>query len=300
MSKLKFFMFLSFAATALLFTSCETTEDGETDPNVGPTITIDGSTELTVTAGDRVTTTINVVSTDERIASFSVIKNSNTIFTKDSDFDDNNAYTYAFDYQTLAEEEGTTITFGFEAVDRKGNRASRSLTVTVESGETDPDPIAFETFSGVRLGAQSNSSLGSFYDADGNEVFTLSAAGNNSAAVDLVFLYGEINKGTLASPSDETVPFVFDQVEGWSTVNTTELKRLTMTASEFDAIEDGANIIAAFNNGSAPSEGQRINNLSGGDVFAYKTTNGTTGVVKVNTIDASASGVVSFDVKAVK
>lgn len=180
----------------------------------------------------------------------------------------------------------------FEITDKAGQKASKFLDITTEDVNI---PIPINTFTMRILGSYQSPTGSSFASIDGN-VYTLAQAFANQGIIDFLYWWGASTSATLGAPDDDLAGQVFTGVNGlpnWSVKNGTRFKATTITASEFDALDDGAPIIAA----ATGADQTRMGTLSAANVIAFKTVTGKYGVIKVVSINTGAAGDITIDVK---
>jgi hypothetical protein len=183
----------------------------------------------------------------------------------------------------------------FELTDNAGNKTDYSLTVTGNFG-----PIF--SYSGILLGAQDNPSVESFLSYS-NDTFTKyfqADAFNHQADIDMFLFFENTpehpNMMTLAAPGSN-ISGIFTGAtapENYTTKNVTFYCQTTMTATEFDAIENDAMILAAFDQ---ENKYKKANKLDPGDVVAFWLQSGRYGLVKITNTAGAESGQIEFDVK---
>ncbi|MBW6458996.1 MAG: hypothetical protein K0B08_00335 [Bacteroidales bacterium] len=178
----------------------------------------------------------------------------------------------------------------FEITDKAGQKASKFLDIT-----TEPDITPIEYFSMKILGSYQNPTGSSFASINGN-VYTMAQAFANQAIIDFLYWWGASALATIGAPDDENANLVYTGVNGlpnWAIKNATRFKTTTVTATEFDALDDGASIIDA----ATGSDQTRIGSLAVGNVIAFKTVTGKHGLIKVVNINDGAAGDITIDVK---
>lgn len=305
--KKSIFSYFSYLILALLavgtLSSCGETEG----TGAAPTVSIN-PTSATIDVGQTVDFTYNVVSSEGKLEEIRIISRNVTRETI-TDFTNNNSHSGSFVFTGVVDDAGTTVTVTIEAVDKDGNRGSSSVDITVNEAV---DPVAIEGFSAILLGAQNNSSTGSFLDANTGTVYKIADARSNSALIDMAYLQGSQSNGqgaVIGSLRDASVEAIFS-TNGWTTRSDTRFRNTSLTPQNFDAITDGSEITAAYSGGSEPNIGStgdpregatsRVNKLAANTVFAFKTADGKDGVAKIVSVDAGESGSIRLDVKIVK
>jgi len=175
-----------------------------------------------------------------------------------------------------------------------GESSSVSFVVTVTAP---PKPV--QETGGIQLGAQNNSSIGSFFDPEqGNGGIMLYAAAKaNQSKVHIIYYSGTTNKETFSAPNDPQITQVFSDMSSWTTRNATVFKKTTMTSTQFDNI-DPANSTAIDNECTSGVFTSKITQLKVGDVIAYRSQTGSLyGLMRIAAIDAGGSGDITFDMK---
>jgi hypothetical protein len=216
--------------------------------------------------------------------------------------------TRVFDLQTSdttysINETTATVTIGFiamptagveritfEAIDKAGQSASVYLDITTENATT---PI--NTFTMKILGSYQSSYGSSFASLDGT-VYSMNDAYNNQASIDFLYWWGSSTSATIGAPDDANANLVYTGATGlpnWTIKNATRFQTTALTAAEFDAINDG-NVLATNASGADKT---RIGTLAVGNVFAFKSVTGKSGLIKVTNITTGAAGDITIDVK---
>jgi len=310
--KKSIFSYFSYLVLTLLavgtLSSCEPTED----PLAGPTITVNPES-AEVEVGQSADFTYTVVS-DKNLKEIRVIARSVTQQAI-TDFTNNNSHNGSFSFLGAAADAGKTVTVTIEAVDNDDNRSSKSIDIAVKAATIPIDPIAVDAFPAILLGAQGNSNVGSFLDANTGTVYRQSDARANAARIDMIYLQGSqtTNQGAvIGGANDNSVAFIYNNatsgVQTWATRNATRFKDTSLSEAQFNAISDGSQLNAAFANGTQPNndgvtnEGSksRVNQLTAGKVFAFQTANAKSGLVYVVSVNAGNTGDIRLNIKVVK
>lgn len=159
----------------------------------------------------------------------------------------------------------------------------------------------------VKMGAQSNTTIGSFYSLGQNKVYTNDLAAANQDTIDFLCFYehdvanNRINDITLASPgSNITGIFTGTTDPGtWTTKNLTKFQAPVpaITVAEFDLLEqDDATIPSYFDN-TVASGNKKAKTLAVDNIYAFKTHNNVYGLFKVISVGQNADGFVEFEIK---
>ncbi|MGB0885749.1 MAG: hypothetical protein ACPGR5_04930, partial [Chitinophagales bacterium] len=94
-------------------------------------------------------------------------------------------------------------------------------------------------------------------------------------------------------PSNSDIQASHTNVASWTTQNVTFIEESTLTVAEFDAIENVEDLPAVT------STATKIDFLLTDKIFSFETTDGKTGIVKVNSTTGSggANTAIDIDVK---
>jgi len=276
------------AVGAIMFASC-----GKDDPT-GPTVSV---TPVNADAIVNVETDLDfdyTISSNAKIQELTVTPNdgsiaSQTVTTFNGDFSATGTVTLTVPGTFSV---GNTIKVVFKATDDDGDEyaAETEVTITVIEDPNSGNPIT--TYSAKLMGAQSNATDGSFMDAETGTVYLSAAAATNQSLVDLVYYYGSTNYATLCAPSDPTVGGGTGNLSlcaSWTTLNATTLSTTTITSAEFDAMTDDAGFLS--------STGSKVTSLAVGDVIAFETADGKSGLIKVSALTTGSTGDITIDVK---
>jgi hypothetical protein len=152
------------------------------------------------------------------------------------------------------------------------------------------------------IGAQENVTNGGFYSVSENKVYTMDAASQNQAVIDILCFYEEANGNNIAiaSPgSNISGIFTGDSApENWTTQNTTYFTKTTLTTAQFDALaETDELIVTSYDTANAF---RKAKDLQIDDIYAFKTQAEAYGLFKVTEVAQGASGSVSYEVKVKK
>ncbi|WP_156140427.1 hypothetical protein [Sporocytophaga myxococcoides] len=299
----KFFSMMALAAVALL-SSCS----NEDDPKPAPSLDFVAGTGYTtgdVTLAPGSTLKVKWVANkgDKDMDKFQVTINNAYLVDYAPDGAGSNPYslkgsnqnTYQGEISTVVSSNvGNVETYTFTVTDKNGNSTSKSIKVTIGTVQTG----AIDTWTAVILGNENHATLGSFYDAEGNVVYTQAAAKTNASAVDFVFYHGQANGASMAAPSNTDASAVFTGLTSWATRNATKFKSTSLTQTEFNAVT-GANVLGEAATGATDTQ---VTNLSVGKVFAFTTVGGKSGLAYVSQLSGSftASGTITITVKIQK
>ncbi|WP_338812318.1 hypothetical protein V9L05_13030 [Bernardetia sp. Wsw4-3y2] len=311
--KKSIFSYFSYLVLLLLavgtLSSCG---DGTEDPSAAPSITVNPES-ATIDVNQSVDFTFQVISTESELSEVRIIYTGqpDQVFTPATDtFTDNNTrFSGVYTFTGMLADAASSVTFTIKATDMAGLTSSKDVVVTINEA---PDPIAYETFPVILLGAQANTANGSFLDASTSAIYKLAEARTNSALIDIAYLQGSQSAGqgaVIGSLRDASIEQVYSTSD-WGTRNDTRFRNTTLTKADFTAIFDGSQLTTAYTNGSEPSIGEtgdikegsasRVNKLAVDDVFAFRTADGKDGLVHVQQIVTGESGSITLNVSIVK
>jgi hypothetical protein len=158
----------------------------------------------------------------------------------------------------------------------------------------------------VKMGAQTNSTIGSFYSLTENKVYTQDLASANQSAIDFLCFYehvepSRINDITLASPG-ATITGIFTgttEPNTWTTKNLTKFQTPVpaITVEQFDNLDNYDATIESYFDNSVASGNKKAKLLTVGNIYAFKTQNNTSGLLKVLSVAQNADGYVEFEIK---
>jgi hypothetical protein len=153
----------------------------------------------------------------------------------------------------------------------------------------------------VMLGAQDSSTPG-FYSVDKNKVYTLDAAFNDQASIDMFCFYEESTGNNIALASPGTgITGIFtgtSSVENWTTTDTTFFCATTLTPDQFNAITTSDSlIVTSFDPTTAR---KKAKDLQVDDIYSIKIQSGDYGLLMVTAVTQGANGSVDFQLKMMK
>ena len=175
----------------------------------------------------------------------------------------------------------------FEITDNAGHKTDFTITVTGDFG-----PI--KTYTGILLGAQDNPSVESFvsYSNDTITRYFQAQAFNHQADIDMFCFYEDTpehqNLMTLAAPGSNITGIFTGATspENYTTKNLTFFVSTTMSATEFEAIDNDARVIAAFD---PENKYKKANKLDPTEIYAFLLQSGKYGLLKVT--DVAGNGI---------
>ncbi len=178
------------------------------------------------------------------------------------------------------------------------------LITSCEKEENEPEKLI------VKMGAQSNTSIGAFYSIGQDKVYTQEIAFENQDTINLLCFYEHdtinnyINDICLASPGSG-IRGIFTgetSVENWDTkrLTTFTAPAVEITVAQFDALNQNDAVIPSYYNNTLTSGIKKAKLLKVDDIYAIKTHDEIYGLFKVITVVEGADGYVEFELKLKK
>jgi hypothetical protein len=272
------------------FTSCEEDLLNEDEEGGAATISIDASADKTqVEVGEDIVVSYDVLISDNKLESIELREGDNLIGAVQDGFDDTRRDAGEITYN--ATEAGDFV-LSLYVVDNKGNSKTSDINITVlEAGGE------ISEFTAILMGAQSNTDEGSYLDANTGNTYMQSDAESNQSLIDVIYYYGSANKATFAAPNNELVDGTganaLSLTAAFSTKNATKFTKTTLDASDFDAIVNDATIVSEAD-GLSDSD---ATDVAVGEVVAFKTQGGKSGLIKVVELEAINTGTITIAVK---
>jgi hypothetical protein len=160
-------------------------------------------------------------------------------------------------------------------------------------GETDIDcggpcaPCQISTFINLVVGG--GSSIGYYFiTAQNGHLYKISEGNANQASIDLIYYWSAADAETICSPDDAIINTITSfGVNNWTTKNQTRFKSTTLTLTDFQNVTTKNELINAAN-GANQSE---VDNLHAGDVKAFVTHTGKSGLFYVVSRDLASSSI---------
>ncbi|MBN2776668.1 MAG: hypothetical protein JXR36_03450 [Bacteroidales bacterium] len=190
-------------------------------------------------------------------------------------------------------------TWFFYVRDQSG-RKSDTISITFHKNE---ESIygGIETISSIILGAQNNTTMGSFYSFSENQVYDIENAFNNQSKINLLCYYDFIDgdENTISSPGasiDNSIYTGSYALSNWTIKNTTRfIYKDNISIAEFDACNNDSLIV--YNSFEFITGKRKAKNLSNGDIYAFVTEDGKKGLFKVLNVNETDSGTIEILIK---
>ncbi|MFO7867787.1 MAG: hypothetical protein R6U95_00635 [Bacteroidales bacterium] len=277
MKKLNVLFILGLIASIGFFTSCDDTEGDPIKPKIDILSGAENG-EAVLNVGDELNIEFMVREGDNKLEDVVVKVGVGTIYTaSDEDIKIEDKMTILLN--TVMDEAGTknlTIT----ATDKEGLETEEKITVVVEAGDLSDKGTKI-------LGASGNDDNGSYYSLEDNAVMDFDAATETTespAKVTLVYNYDDTDGAQIYSPT-ESSGLSFDG----STATETRFSKLS--GITFDSAT-GSDVPAAEN-----ITDTKLTGLATDDVIAFKTADGTLGLIEVVAIEEGADGSATIGIK---
>lgn len=208
-----------------------------------------------------------------------------------------NTQSFVFNFYTVKSIADQEV-WVFTATDIAGNKKEETITITGEFG-----PI--NAYTTVLMGAQDNVDTESFLSFSGNQAtkYFQASAFQNQEKIDIFCFFENTathqNMMSLGSPGSN-ITGIFEGAsspDNYTTKNLTRFFKTELTAAQFDAIQNDAVIIDAYN---ADESRKKASVLTAGDVYAIKIQSGLYGLIKVIAVSGEETGTLDIAVKIQK
>ncbi|MBK7028495.1 MAG: hypothetical protein IPH45_04485 [Bacteroidales bacterium] len=278
--------------TAIIFSGCNKEEDPI--PPVQTFTTGAGyiSSDIALPFADSMLFGIHVKSNGtDKLVKFQVYANGTNVV--DSTISTHDFTINIGSYKTFLDKE----VWKFVSTDIAGNMDTDSITVTGNFGE-------INSFSGITLGAQNNTTAKGFVSFSNNAAttYTQDEAFNHQADIDMFCFYenaASVNLMALAAPGSN-INGIFTggtAPSEYTTKNVTFFTKTDLTATVFDLVTNDALIVASFD---PDNKFKKAKLLTAGDVYAFKLASGKLGLLKVTNVTGVEDGSLEFSVKIQK
>lgn len=266
---------------ALLFTTSCGEDTDDIDETLNPTLEITGDDagQVVFDPGEEVNLAFNFTAPRE-ISSFNYVvtvdgvEQAPVFLNPEVDLGlpaNSTEGTINFNFPIPEELAGSEVSILFEVVDMENMAADAVFAFTVNE-----IPVSFFTttilFAPIPEGTEEI-----WFSSETGEKFTSEGVANStesiSPIIDFGYFYGETLNATLASPAAYPTAGQQDAfLEKWNQLNSTQLRKTTITASQFNENrEDAQFITAAFDAAEPGNNPGRATNLQAGDVVAFMT-----------------------------
>jgi hypothetical protein len=155
----------------------------------------------------------------------------------------------------------------------------------------------------VTLGAQASTTDDGFYAVGENKTYLMSEAYSDSSKIDIFCFYelteSVFNYTCLASPGSG-ITGIFEgsyAPENWLKKNVTRFFQTSLTAEEFDAVQENDALLYSLFLGAA-STYKKAKNVQVDQVWAFHTADNYYGLIKITGVTAGNDGSVTFETKS--
>ncbi|HNW89048.1 MAG TPA: hypothetical protein PKN48_05255 [Bacteroidales bacterium] len=189
-------------------------------------------------------------------------------------------------------------TFTFMVIDKKGENASVSFTVSIDSSA---GYQVVKVFNGVVLGAQKCITAGSFMSLASGHVWFQADACTIPDTIEMLYYYdstGDAN--TISSANANIGSFIYPGATSpiyWPVRNETKFYKTAYSLADFSAIVNDSLLLAAYSEINAK---RKAKNLVAGDVYSFKTVHTKYGMFAVEQVTGADSGTVRCTIKIQK
>ncbi len=208
-----------------------------------------------------------------------------------------NTQSFTFDFYTTKSTADQDI-WSFTATDIAGNKKEETITITGNFGQ-------INSYTTILVGAQDNVATESFLSFSNNQAtkYFQAQAFLNQDKIDVFCFFENTpehpNMMSMGSPGSN-ITGVFtgaSSPDNYTTKNLTRFYKTTLTAAQFDAVQNDAVILEAFNTDEAR---KKASVLAAGEVYAIQISSGLTGLIKVIAVDGETTGTLEMAVKIQK
>jgi hypothetical protein len=253
--------------------------------------------------GDTLEFEIQITSEDDLEKIETIYNNAELSGLTITNFSNPFATSYQFSYEIQPEDGGQDITFTFRATDLEGKFKEETFTLFIE-GKVYPKVL--DRYSNVTLGMQGNTDIGPYLDLKTNTIYTVPNAKLMSPAIDIgAFRSGSSGINLFAPSYGAAAQFIYnaanwgdDNLGSWAVRNASELRRISsdlMSTDDFNNITDDRLVIEVFEKSEPSFDG--LNRTAEGEIIAFKTADGTYGVILIKSLESTSSGSITFDYK---
>lgn len=178
-------------------------------------------------------------------------------------------------------------------MDENRGMSSTSLTIVLDTTEVSPYNELFEIKS-VKLGAQENNSVGSFYSISENKVYNYIDASANQTVIDIAYYFGKNNR-TLGSPNLGSEADLIG-VDTWDTKNETTYVKTSFTPEKYDSFKNDSIMLEATSF-AADDWKRKGKEIEANDVYYFKTHDNKFGLLKIINASGETDGEIEFAYK---
>lgn len=270
MKKVNVIILAVLVAALGLFTSC-----GEDVDPLGPKITLSGTNDRTISAGEELSLSFVVTAGDANLTDVVIKKDGGIVYKASDSTGVVDKTTMSIDFDYVLTSVGTYV-FEIIASDKGNLTETTTVNVTVES------PIA-EYTAKLLYAPLANGTTACALATSTGATYTQAQAKENAAIVDILYFYGGTSLASFGCPAD-ALSTAYTDLATWSVKNLTKFATSSVNFTELATPES---LQTAYDNGTLATDGTgtdasaRIYDLGANDVVAFKTAAGKYGVLKV-------------------
>jgi hypothetical protein len=283
------FLLLLSGLLAMLMQSC--TQDNE--PGVPPTLTVTFSdstamADTTLEAGQSLDIIVSGIGNDNNITYFALLRNG--VHVLDSGL---NAASFV-SHRTIVRGTDSVEKYTVIIRDRDFNETTFSFNIGLKPTLVYGD---INTLSNIVLGAQNNSTTGSFLNLFSGQIFNLSQAFLNQDSVQMLYFYDAADLNTIASPNANIDTSYFGGSSGlanWTIKNEIRYVQIFNTEAEFLSMQNDSLIIAnifPYDIGK-----RKAKMLQAGHMYEF-CSDGRYGIFYVHNVSGTNEGTIEISIK---
>lgn len=283
------FLLLLSGLLAMLMQSCSQ----ENEPAVPPTLTVTFSdstamTDTTLEAGQSLDIIVSGIGNDNNITYFALLRNG--VHVLDSGL---NAASFV-SHRTIVRGIDSVEKYTVIIRDRDFNETSFSFNIGLKPTLVYGD---INTLSNIVLGAQNNTTTGSFLNLFSGQMYNLSQAFLNQDSVQMVYYYDVADLNTIASPNANIDTSYFGGSSGlanWTIKNEIRYVQIFNTEAEFMSMQNDSLIIANIFPYDIGKRKAKI--LQAGHMYEF-CSDGRYGIFYVNNVVGTNEGTIEISIK---
>jgi hypothetical protein len=208
-----------------------------------------------------------------------------------------NTPSFTFNFYTIKGINDLDI-WKFAATDIAGNKKEESITITGAFGQ-------INSYTTILVGAQDNAATESFLSFSDNAAtrYFQAQAFLNQDKIDLFCFFENTithqNMMSLGSPGSNITGIFTGATspDNYTAKNLTRFYKTTLTAAQFDAIQNDAILLDSYN---ADDSRKKASVLAAGEVYSIRIQSGLTGLIKVIAVNGVEAGTLEIAVKIQK
>lgn len=286
---------VALLAISMLVAACK--KDDDEDPVTPPQISLIDETgyisaDAIVAAGDEIKVKVEFQKGSLNITNF-IIKVMTD--TEQTYFDTGMNTTGLIWEGSFTKSNAPTEEWTFIARDIEGNSSSTGFVITLD---TSAQYTPLSDYGQLVFGAQDNVQTGGCYDIMAQSIYTHQAATADTiiqSGIDMIYYYIDTDKNTIASSGANIEDGVFPvNPSTWTITRESRYYKTGLTADDFNMAVNDSIILANYEQGDAK---RKAKNLKSGDIYTFKTEDGTLGIFLVDAVDGTNEGSINISLK---